>query len=249
MTATPRPLTGRVALITGAARRLGRAIALELADAGCDIAIHFNKSAKQANELANLIQDKGHQSTLTQADLADPESWPAIIRKTVGDLGRLDILINNASIFAPEQLSEFNPDSWDRYFRINTTAPAALAHHAAPHLAVTGQGKIINLADIAAIKPWPSHLPYSISKAALAHLTKALAIELAPEIQVNAIAPGVAAFPDDYDDATKFSIIKKIPLNRAGTPNDVSSIIRFLCAEGHYITGQLIPVDGGRSVS
>lgn len=248
MTASSLPLVDRVVLITGAAKRVGRSIAIELADSGCEVAIHFNTSIAEANELAGLIQEKGRRTTLIQADLSDATSWPMIVEKTVVDLGRLDILINNASVFKPQHLSEFAPDTWDDNFRIHVTAAAALAHHAAPYLATTSQGKIINLIDIAAIKPWPAYLPYSVSKAALASLTKALALELAPNIQANAIAPGIAIFPDYYDELMKSSIIGKVPLKREGTPNDISNIIRFLCTEGHYITGQLITVDGGRSM-
>ncbi len=249
MTSKANALSGQVALITGSAKRVGRAIALELADAGCDIAIHCQRSIDDARDLKSTIEANGQRATILQADLLDPKSWPALIDSCVSELGGLDILVNNASIFEPERLAEFDLDHWERNYRIHVTAPAALAHHAASHLARSQRGKIINIADIAALTPWPSHLPYSISKAGLASLTKALAVELAPDVQVNAVAPGIAIFPDHYDDATKDRITSKVPLKRAGTPTDIASTVRFLCTDAHYITGQFLPVDGGRSVS
>ena len=249
MTGEIKPLAGNVALVTGSAKRIGRAIAIELATAGCDVAVHYNQSSDDAEETEASIIAVGQRAITIQADLLDPAAWPHIVESTVTGLGGLDILINNASVFSPARLADFDLDDWERNHRIHVTAPAALAHHAARHLARKSHGKIINIADIASQTPWPSHLPYSVSKAALASLTRALALELAPNVQVNAVAPGIAIFPDHYDEATKMRIIDKVPLSRTGTPSDIAGIVRYLCSEGHYITGQLIPVDGGRSIA
>ncbi len=241
-------LEGAVAIVTGAARRVGRAIALDLARRGCDIAVHYHRSTNDAQSLASQIREIPRRCVLVQADLAQPESWPRIVDETVGGLGRLDVLVNNASVFAPISADGFDLEQWQQTLHVNVTAAAALCHYAVPHLRRTGHGKIINITDIAAETPWSDHIAYCASKAALTNLTKALAKALAPDVQVNAVAPGIAVFPDDYDEATRARLIAKVPLKRAGTPQDIAAAVGFCCAEGDYITGQVIAVDGGRSV-
>jgi len=237
------------ALVTGAARRVGRQIAIELAHAGCNILIHYRRSRAEAESLAREIERAGSRCQLHMADLADPTAWPVLVDRAVEEFGSLDILINNASIFEPTSLAEFDLENWDRIFRINVTAPAALAHSARPHLAKTGCGKIINLTDIAADRPWAGHLAYCATKAAVDNLTRSLAKTLAPDVQVNAIAPGIAIFPDHYDEALKAKLVAEVPLLRAGTPQDIARAVRFLCEEGDYITGQTLRIDGGRSIT
>lgn len=241
-------LEGKVAIVTGAARRVGRAIALDLSRSGCSIAVHYNRSHAEAETLADEIRKLPRPCHLINADLASEESWPRVVQETVTALGSLDILINNASVFEPSPLVEFDIKRWESTFRINLTAAVALCHHAAPHLARSGCGKIVNLADIAAQKPWNNHLAYCASKAALVNVTKSLAIALAPDVQVNAISPGIALFPEHYGDDLKDRLVNEVPLRRPGTPEDVARTVRFLCADGDYITGQDIAVDGGRSV-
>lgn len=238
-----------VALVTGAARRVGRSIALELARAGCDLIVHYNESRDDALSLAEEIQRITQRCHLVQGDLAEPQSWPRIISEGVDAVGRLDILVNNASVFEPMKLDEFDVDKWDRTMRINLTAVVALCHHAAPHLTQSGQGRIVNITDISAAAPWRKHLHYCASKAALENLTKALARELAPKVTVNAVAPGIAQFPTDYDEAQQARLIEQVPLRRAGTPQEIAQAVRFLCTEAAYITGQVLTIDGGRCIS
>ena len=239
---------GKAALVTGAAKRVGRAIALELADAGCDVAVHCLGSRVEAAELCDRIGALGRRTCLLQGDLADADTPGRLVAEAVEGLGRLDVLVNNAAVFNRMSLEQFDPDAWQRVLQVNLTAVAALCHHARPHLASTGAGRIVNLCDIAADRPWAGHLAYCVSKAGLVCLTKALARELAPAIQVNGVAPGIAAFADDCDQDTRDRLAARVPLRRAGRPEEVAAVVRFLVEQGHYITGQIISIDGGRSI-
>ncbi|NOT01839.1 MAG: SDR family oxidoreductase [Phycisphaerales bacterium] len=241
-------LEGAAALVTGAAKRIGRAIALDLAAHGCDVAVHYHTSSEDAASLRDQIRSTGRRCEALRADLSDPALWPRLIDDVVGALGRLDILINNASAFEKTPQQPFDAAHWERTFRLNVTAPAALVHHAVPFLRRGGRGKIVNLTDISAERPWRRHAAYCASKAALVNVTRSLAKLLAPDIQVNAVSPGIAVFPDHYDETTRQKLIAAVPLCRAGTPEEVAAVVRFLCDEGHYITGQTITVDGGRSI-
>ncbi|MEK6674315.1 MAG: SDR family oxidoreductase [Planctomycetota bacterium] len=243
-------LLGSIALVTGGAKRVGAAIALELAEAGCNVAIHFRNSSAEAEQIAARIRSLGRCAITIQAELQDPASWPQIVDRCVTELGRLDILVNNASVFpthSPDTVVGFQPEQWNSIFQTNLLAPIGLVHHASRYLAATGKGKIINLTDISADRPWPTHLAYCCSKAALAALTRGLAVALAPAIQVNAIAPGIAIFPDEYGVELRKRITALVPLGREGSPQDIAKTARFL-AESDYVTGQIIAVDGGRSV-
>jgi pteridine reductase len=245
-------LDGTVALVTGGAKRVGRAIVLELAQAGCDVAIHYRSSRAEAERLAAHVADGGRRTATIAGDLHDPASWPEIIRQTVDALGRLDILVNNASVFLtgqPDCIEDFSQDQWESVLRINTVAPMALCHHAQPHLEAHGSGRIINLCDIWAEKPRPDRLAYCVSKAALEALTKGLAKALAPAILVNGVAPGIAIFPDEYNEEKRKKLTGRVPLAREGTPEEVARLVRFLVESGDYITGQMIPIDGGRSLA
>ncbi len=247
--------SANVALITGAARRVGRTVALELARAGFDVAIHFLASQKDAERTAEDVRSIGRRATLIRGDLNDPASWSAIVEQAAADLGRLDVLVNNASLFdasvglcGASTAREFDSDHWERMFRINTTAPAGLAHHARSHLEAGGRGRIVNICDISADRPWPSQLSYCCSKAALVALTKGLARALAPTITVNGVAPGIAVFPDEYPPELRERLVRRVPLAREGTPGDIAHVVRFLVETGDYITGQIIAVDGGRNL-
>jgi len=244
-------LQGKVVLITGAARRVGRQIALELAHAGCHVAVHYNTSAGDAAELVSMIQELGGRAIAIPGNLQNPACWPGVVQRTVETLGAVDILVNNASIFITEALDTldgFSLDDWDRMQRINLTAPAALVHYARPHLEAGDGGRIVNLCDAGVERPQPSHLSYACAKAGLVALTRALAIELAPKITVNGVAPGIAMFPDSYDESLRASMVKSVPLRRAGDAADIARAVRFLVETGDYVTGQIIPVDGGRSL-
>lgn len=244
-------LDGTVALVTGGAKRVGRAIVLELARAGCGVAIHYRHSRAAAQELEAAVIAMGRRAVTVAGELNEPASWPAIIRQTVEALGRLDVLVNNASVFltgAPDSIDAFDAGRWESMLRTNLVAPMALCHHARPHLEAHGCGKIINLCDISADRPWAEHLSYCASKAALAALTKGLALALAPGVQVNGVAPGIAVFPEAYEEEMRRKLTGQVPLRRPGTPEEVARLVRFLAEAGDYITGQIIPIDGGRSL-
>jgi len=244
-------LLDSVALITGGAKRVGRAIALELVRGGCDVGVHYRRSRTEAEEVVAQITQLGRRAVAVDGDLSDPASWPRIVQSTVDGLGRLDILINNASMFLPdgsESLEEFDPKLWDRMLRTNLTAPVALCHHCRSYLVASGMGKVVNICDIAAERPWANHVAYCASKAGLVAATKALARALAPDIQVNGVAPGIAVFPDSYSDELRRRLVSRVPLARPGTPEEVAVLVRFLVESADYITGQIIPIDGGRSL-
>lgn len=240
--------SGKVALVTGAARRVGRAIALELAQLGCDVALHYRHSAAEAAKVADEVGQLGRRALLVAGDLADPAAPAAIVDQTGRDLGRLDILVNSASDFSEIELDDWTDDRWETVFRVNLFAPAMLAKAAVPLMQRGGSGRIINLADILADRPIRRFAAYCASKAALVSLTRSLARELAPAITVNAIAPGIAVFPDHYDQALREKLIRQVPLKRAGSPEEIAATVRFLIDQGDYITGQVINVDGGRSI-
>jgi pteridine reductase len=241
-------LTGKMALVTGAARRVGRAISLELAQLGCDVAVHYRRSATEAEALADDIRDMGRRSVLVRGELADPAVPSRLILETVGKLGGLHILVNNASTFDSVEVEDWSEQYWEQTFRVNLFAPAMLARAAVPHMRSAGEGRIINLTDILAERPIKRFAAYCSSKAALVSLTRSLARELAPEITVNAVAPGIAAFPDDYDRALREKLTGRVPMGRSGTPEEVAAVVGFLVGEGDYITGEVIAVDGGRSI-
>lgn len=244
-------LLGKVALVTGGARRVGRAIVLELARAGCDVLVHFDRSREEAETAAGEVHAMGRRALCVSGALEERASWKAIVEQAAGEFGRLDVLVNNASAFeaeAPDKLEAFDPDRWERMLRVNLLAPMGLCHHAAPHLAANGAGRIVNLLDIAADRPWSTHLAYVSSKAALAAMTRALAKALAPGVSVNGVAPGIAVFPETYEEALRRTLVDRVPLKRAGTPEDIARTVRFLVESGDYITGQIVNVDGGRSL-
>ncbi len=241
-------LSGRTALITGAAVRVGRAIALRLAQAGMDVAVHYHRSRAQAEQTAADCRAAGVRAEALAGDLADAAVCAKLVATVLGTMGRLDALINNASIFEEQRLETFELAAWERTLRVNLTAPMILAHAARAALRTAG-GRIINLGDAACERPWTRHLAYCVSKGGLHTLTKALARALAPEVNVVALAPGVADWPEHYDEATRARLIEKIPLRRAGTPADIAEAVHFLLAQGDYITGVILPIDGGRGVS
>jgi NAD(P)-dependent dehydrogenase (short-subunit alcohol dehydrogenase family) len=241
-------LSNRVALITGAGRRVGRAIALQLADGGMHIAVHCNASRAAAEETAADCRARGVRAEVFAADLADAAAGPNLVAEVTGRLGRLDVLINNASLFEPMALEQFDAGAWNRTMQVNLTAPMILAHAARAELRARC-GRIVNLCDAASGRPWRSHLAYCVSKGALDTLTRALARAFAPEVNVVGVAPGVADWPDDFDAATRARLTAKIPLGRAGTPDDIAGTVRFLLERGDYITGAIVPVDGGRHLA
>lgn len=242
-------LAGQVALVTGAARRVGRAIALALAEAGCDIALHFNRSRDDAHRTAADIEALGRRCWPCEADLADADAAAALPDRVAQQAGRLDILIHNASTWSRTPLTELTLDAWERVFRVNVFAAGLLARSAAKHLRQSGRGRIVNISDIAAGRPWGGYLAYCASKAALENLTRGLARALAPEVLVNAVAPGIVEFPPDLDEATRRRLIGAVPLRRCGAPADVAATVLFLVRDADYVTGTTIAVDGGREIA
>jgi len=241
-------LVGKVALVTGAARRVGRAIALELAEAGCDLAVHYRRSAAEAADLGRQIQALGRRVALVSGDLADPGVPERLVEESAAALGGVDVLVNNASEFDSVGVQAWTDAHWERTLRVNVVAPAMLARAAAPLMRRAGWGRIVNLTDILVDRPIRRYGAYCASKAALESLTRSLARELAPEITVNAVAPGIAVFPEDYDDALKDKLTQPVPLGRPGSPEEVARAVRFLVGQGDYITGTVLPIDGGRSI-
>lgn len=245
------PSSRRIALVTGGARRVGKAVSLELARAGYDVGVHYRESRAEAQEVVAAIRDLGSNAVAIEGDLGRAENAEAVVRAIVEQLGGLDVLVNNAAVFdadGSDNLADFEPDRWRRMFEVNVIAPAALAHAAHPYLRSKGTGCIVNLVDISAERPWPDHLAYCASKAALVNLTRSLARAMAPEVRVNAVAPGIAAFPDSYSAQLRAGLIEMVPLRRQGTPQDIATAVRFLVLDAPFVTGQIICVDGGRGV-
>ena len=238
-------LRDRVVLITGAARRVGRAIALRLADAGGRIAAHYRTSAGDAEATVRECRGRGARAAAFCADLADASACRRLVREVLAQFGRLDVLVHNASVFEPTPIERFDLDAWEQHLRVNLTAPMVLTAEAREQL-IAHQGVVVTLCDAATVRPWPEHLAYIVSKAGLECLTRALARALAPQVRVVGVAPGVVAWPEDYDDPTRRRLTAKIPLKRGGTPEDVASAVHYLLAEGDFVTGTILTLDGGR---
>ena len=248
MSSTPG-LEGRVALVTGAARRVGAEIATQLHAAGADVGIHYRRSADDAGELVAYLNGLRPDSAAAfQADLLDTASIPALVAAVAGWRGGIDILVNNASTFYPTPLGEITEAHWDDLVGSNFKAPLFLAQAAAASLRERG-GSIVNIVDIHAQRPLRNHLVYSPAKAGLAMLTRALARELAPDVRVNGVSPGAILWPEsDMNDETKASILDEVPLARAGSPADIAGCVVYLVRDATYVTGQILVVDGGRSI-
>ena len=242
-------LNGKVALITGAARRIGAAIATTLHRNGANIAVHYRKSSADAEALVDRLNtERPDSAALFQADLNDTEALPSLVEKVIAWHGTLDVLVNNASSFYPTPPGEVTEAQWDDLVGSNLKAPLFLSQAALPALRET-RGAIINLIDVHAQRPLRNHAVYGSAKAGLAMLTRSLAKDLAPEIRVNGVSPGAILWPENgMDDATRDSILKQIPLARAGQPEDIAGCVLYLVKDATYVTGQIIAVDGGRSI-
>jgi pteridine reductase len=239
-------LHGRVALVTGAGKRLGRAIAVGLGEAGCDVAVHYHGSADGAEDTARSIREAGRQAHVFQADLRDGAAARGLADQVAGAFGRLDVVINSAAVMVQREFASITAAEWNDALSLNLSAAFFVSQGAAPHLRKT-RGKIVNLADLAAFEVWPSYLPLNVSKAGVVMLTHGLARILAPEITVNAVAPGAVLPPDDWPAAARERLAATTPLRRLGAPEDVVRAVVFLL-ESDYVTGVVLPVDGGRLV-
>ncbi|WP_078082864.1 pteridine reductase [Microbulbifer mangrovi] len=237
------------ALITGAAARLGRAIAEEL-HRDHQVVIHYRHSAEAAQSLVAILNAKRPDSAAAvQSDLRSAEDCQNLAQAALECFGEVNLLVNNASAFYPTPIGSATEQQWEELMGSNLKAPFFLSQALAPVLARTG-GSIVNLADIHADKPMPSHTVYSAAKAGLVMLTKSLARELAPQVRVNAVAPGAILWPEQESEGyNKEQILMRIPMQRSGDPSDIARTVRFLAADAPYITGQIIAVDGGRSLN
>ena len=240
------PLARRVALVTGGAKRLGRATVLELAALGADVAIHARTSGREARALAALVRKKGRRAVVLEADLADPVACAGLVPAVVAALGRIDVLVTNAALFEPTDPASGDVASWDRLMDVNARATYVLTAEAGRRMREAGGGCVVHLACASAASPWPSFLPYSASKAAVVALTKGFAKALAPTVRVNAVAPGPILPAEGSTPARDRAAIDATILRRWGRPADIVAAIRYLVVDAPFVTGAVIPVDGGR---
>lgn len=241
-------LRGKVALVTGGGRRVGRALALALAGRGATVAVHYNESEAGAADVVDAIKKNGGRAQVFAANLTNVALAEKLPDQVVRALGALDVLVNSAAVMIRTPFGEVKSETWDEIFALNLRAPFLLAQAAAPHLKrAKGGGAIINIADLAAFETWPGYIPHGLTKSGVVHMTKGLARVLAPEVRVNGIAPGTVLLPDDWSEKDADHLNETTPLKREGTPGDVAAAMLFLL-DADYITGETIIVDGGRHV-
>jgi NAD(P)-dependent dehydrogenase (short-subunit alcohol dehydrogenase family) len=244
---SPSSLAGQVALVTGAAKRIGRSVAMRLASEGADIAVNYRNSKAEANEVVAQIVAMGRRAVALQADVAKRGDVIAMFAAVEKEFGRLDILVNNAGMFFPAKFEELTEEQWDRIQGTNLKSQFFCSQAATPMLRRSGHGRIINFASLGGLLAWPDYTHYCVSKAGVIMLTRCLARALAPEITVNAIAPGTISFPGDVPELAS-DYIRRAPLHRTGSPQDIDDAVVFL-AQSAFVTGQVIVVDGGRSLT
>lgn len=240
---------GKLALVTGAGVRVGRAIALALAGRGMNLAVHYHTSAGPAEETVRAARAMNVEAKMFQADLADLDQIRRLMTDIEGAFGRLDVLVNSAAIFPRTPWDEIDEATWDRTLAVNLKAPFFTAWHAARLMRAGGGGKIIHIADWAGLRPYRHYLPYVVSKGGVVTMTRAMAKELAPEIAVNAIAPGPVMLPEDFDAAAAERIRKGTLLDRLGSPEDVAQSVIYLVEMTDFVTGHVLVVDGGRLIA
>jgi NAD(P)-dependent dehydrogenase (short-subunit alcohol dehydrogenase family) len=241
-------LAGRTALVTGAARRIGRAIAEDLASTGARVAVCYSTSAGEAEAVVAGIRARGGTAEAFAADLADPHAAERLAAAVTAGLGPVDVLVNNASVFFRTPIDTVGAAEWDAVMTVNLKTPYLLALTLGRAMRARGAGKIVNLADIAAERPYVGYLPYSISKAGIVALTRGLARELAPAVQVNCVAPGPVLEAVDATPAATAAILRRTPLGRLGAASDVAAAVRFLIEGSDFVTGTTVVVDGGRAL-
>lgn len=241
-----RELAGGTALVTGGAHRVGRAIVEALAGAGMRVAIHYNSASEEADRLVAQLRDLGRDAQAFGADLSDPTSPATLVAHVTEAYGELDVLVNSAAVMRRTPVGEVTVEEWDAMFALNLRAPFFIAQAAWPTLRET-HGCIVNMADLAAFETWPAYVPHTITKAGVVQMTRALAHAMAPEVRVNAIAPGAVLLPEGWDEASRQHLVDTTPLRRIGTPTDVGDAVLYL-ARADYVTGEVLVVDGGRHV-
>lgn len=242
MTDREKPLAGKTVLVTGAAKRIGRAIALTLAESGANVAITYLGSQLEAEATVRAIAGYDVDAFAVRCDLREPESIEQTVLSLIEEMGQIDVLVNNAGLFASEALEKISVEQWDGMFATNTRAPFLMAKAAHPYLRAA-HGRIINIGSLGGLHPWATHGHYCTSKAALHMLSKTMAKAWAPEISVNCVAPGMIV-QGEVDEAYEH-FARKTPMQRNGTAEDVAAAVRFFSTAPHFITGQLIAVDGG----
>jgi NAD(P)-dependent dehydrogenase (short-subunit alcohol dehydrogenase family) len=235
--------------VTGAGKRLGRAIAIALAKEGYDIVVHYHASAVGAKETSRAIARLGRQAHVVKADIARAANVRRMVASAMSRFGRIDLLVNSAAVFVRQNLERTTEKSWDATLNINLKGTFLVSQAVGPVMQRQGGGRIVNIASLGGLQAWKEHLPYSVSKAGVIMLTKILARELAPAVQVNAIAPGTIILRGEEDPSVSHVSRKTIPLQRYGKPSDITDLVVFLATKGSYITGQIIAVDGGRLIS
>src|SRR5215210_5481024 len=237
-------LTGKVAVVTGGAVRVGRAISLALAGEGMRLVVHYNSSSQAADELCAEIRRGGGEAVAVGGDLASVDEVRRVAEDAERAFGGIDVLVNNASVFPPEALEETDEALWDHTLAVNLRAPFFLIKHLAPTLRAR-RGVVVNLCDLAGLQPWGAYAAHGISKAALAHLTRVAARSLAPEVRVNGIAPGAVLPPESMTGEELEAIARSTPLRRLGSPGDVVGALLYLL-RADFVTGEVMVVDGGR---
>jgi NAD(P)-dependent dehydrogenase (short-subunit alcohol dehydrogenase family) len=241
------PLAGKVALVTGAAKRIGRSVALRLASEGADVIVNYRSSKVEAEEVVARISATGRRAMAIRADVAKRTDVLALFATIEKEFGRLDILVNNAGMFFPAKFEELTEEQWDTILDANLKSQFLCSQTAAPMLRRSGQGRIINFASLGGLLAWPAYTHYCVSKAGVIMLTRCLARALAPEITVNAVAPGTISFPGDAPEIAE-DFIRRAPMGRTGGPEDIDDAVMFL-VQAPFITGQVIVVDGGRTLT
>lgn len=238
-------IEGKVALVTGAAKRVGRSIALALAERGAELVIHYRSAEREAQEVLALAKKAGGKPVAVRGDLSVPAEVGHIVETAMRAFGRVEILVNNAAIFYRTPFAKLTEEDWDRFLDVNLKAPFLLCRQVGEIMLRQGQGKIVNLADIAGEKPWADFIPYSVSKAGVIALTKGLAKALAPTVSVNAIAPGAVLLPEEATPEEREQAIRRVPLKRLGSPGDIARAAVYLI-ENDFITGEVLTLDGGQ---
>jgi NAD(P)-dependent dehydrogenase (short-subunit alcohol dehydrogenase family) len=240
----PKSLEGQIALVTGAAKRIGRSIALRLAAEGAAVAVNYRGSKRDAEAVVREIQSGGGKAAAMQADVSRRAEVAQLFAAIESEFGRLDILVNNAGAFFSAKFEEITDEQWDGILDINLKSQFLCAQAAAPIMKRQGRGRIVNLSSLGGMLPWPSYTHYCVSKAGSIMLTRCLARALAPEILVNSVAPGTIQFPGEPPDE---EYIRRVPLHRTGTGDDIAGAVTYL-ATADFVTGQVIAVDGGRAL-
>ncbi|MBI2455786.1 MAG: SDR family oxidoreductase [candidate division NC10 bacterium] len=238
-------IEGKIALVTGSAKRVGRAIALALAERGAELVIHYRDSEREAQELLALLKRAGGKPVAVRGDVSVAADVDRIVETAMQAFGRIEILVNNASIFSRTPFENLTEEDWDRFLDVNLKGPFLLCRKIGGIMLRQGRGKIISLADIAAFKVWAEYIPYSVSKAGLIALTRGLAKALAPAVQVNAVAPGAVLLPEGTTPEERERAVRRVPLDRLGAPEDIARAVVYLI-ENDFITGEVLRVDGGQ---